>query len=100
MAVDLARQIACVEREIALRETVYPRWVTQKKLTDVKAAYEIRCMKGVLETLKKVSRPWDGVDRRQTMPDGENTLPLPEDVLSGTPTTSSNSPAATASATR
>lgn len=50
--VDLAKQIACVEREIGFRERVYPRWVAASKMKQDKADYEIAAMRAVLETLK------------------------------------------------
>jgi hypothetical protein len=84
MVMDLDRQIACVAREIMMREAVYPRYVDAKKLKPEKAAYEIRCMTAVLATLEGLRKPWDGVERRRTMPDGDTTLPLPEDVLTTT----------------
>lgn len=44
-------QIACVKREIGMREKVYPRWIEQKKMTQAKADKEIETMKAVLVTL-------------------------------------------------
>lgn len=51
---SLEQQIACVEREIAMRERVYPRRVQDKKLLQVKADYELACMRAVLTTLKSL----------------------------------------------
>lgn len=48
----LADQVACVEREIRMRQKVYPRWIGQGKMTQDKADHEIACMRAVLETLK------------------------------------------------
>lgn len=50
-AVGLSEQIECVRREIALRERVYPRWVSAGKMTQVKANDEIAAMRAVLATL-------------------------------------------------
>ena len=50
--VDLAKQIACIEREIGFRGRVYPRWVASGKMKQEKADYEIAAMRAVLETLK------------------------------------------------
>lgn len=50
----LAEQIACVEREIAMRRRVYPRWVGAKRMTAAKAAAEIATMESVLSTLKSM----------------------------------------------
>jgi hypothetical protein len=50
--VSLPDQIACVEREIRMRERVYPRWVAIGKLTQDAADREILCMRAVLATLQ------------------------------------------------
>lgn len=44
--------VACVEREIRLRERVYPRWVAAGKMTDDKARREIETMRAVLAALR------------------------------------------------
>ena len=66
-AVTLAEQIACVKREIGLRERVYPRWVATGRLTQRKADDEIAAMKAVLETLEAADRARDpyAEDRRR-----------------------------------
>ncbi|HLX18410.1 MAG TPA: hypothetical protein VKS24_24745 [Bradyrhizobium sp.] len=51
---SIDEQIASVEREIAMRLRVYPRWVADRRMTQEKAEHEIACMKSVLETLKAV----------------------------------------------
>lgn len=48
---SLDEQIACVKREIAMRERVYPRFIESGKLKQQKADREIEAMKAVLETL-------------------------------------------------
>lgn len=52
----LKQQIQCVEREIAMRERVYPNWIAAKKLKQEKADYEINCMKQVQFTLENLNR--------------------------------------------
>lgn len=52
--IDLAAQIKCVEREIGMRERVYPRWVASKKMSQQKADAEIAAMNAVLATLKRL----------------------------------------------
>ena len=52
----LQQQIQCVEREIAMRQRVYPNWVNANKLKQEKADYEIACMKNVLSSLKNLNR--------------------------------------------
>lgn len=53
---SLEQQIACVEREIGMRERVYPRWVNSRppKLTQKKADEELGAMRAVLGTLNHV----------------------------------------------
>lgn len=51
--VGLDAQIACVRREISMRERVYPRLCAAGKMKDEKAASELAAMKAVLATLEK-----------------------------------------------
>ncbi len=55
MSVSLAEQIASVEREIRMRERVYPRWVEQRRMMEKTAEHEIACMHAVLATLRRVA---------------------------------------------
>ncbi|MBU8540236.1 hypothetical protein [Falsiroseomonas tokyonensis] len=50
--VPLAQQIACVERELRLRRSAYPRWVAAGRMTEEKAAAETWQMQAVLDTLR------------------------------------------------
>lgn len=52
MAVTIERQIACVEREIALRRRAYPRWVSAGRMTQRDADRELAEMEAVLATLR------------------------------------------------
>lgn len=45
--------IKCAEREVGMRERVYPRWVEAKKMSQAKADSEIATMKAIVEFLKK-----------------------------------------------
>lgn len=55
----LHEQIACVRREISMRERVYPRWVDAGKMTDAKASHELEVMRAVLVTLEELARICD-----------------------------------------
>lgn len=55
-SVSLGRQIACVEREITMRERVYPGWVDKGRMTNATADQEIAAMKAVLATLKSLNK--------------------------------------------
>ena len=50
----LQDQIAVVEREIRMRERVYPRWVAAMRMTSDAADFQTRGMLAVLQTLKTV----------------------------------------------
>ena len=51
----LDAQIACIEREIALRRRTFPRLVAQGKMDQYLAARELRTMDEVLATLHGLS---------------------------------------------
>ena len=51
---SLDDQIECVQREIAMRERVYPKWVASGHMTERKADHELQCMRAVLTTLLKL----------------------------------------------
>jgi len=57
--VPLSDQIACVEREIAMRRRVYPNWVASGRLRQAAADEELRRMEAVRDTL---------IALRKTMP--------------------------------
>lgn len=50
--INIDEMIKCVEREIGLRQRVYPKWVAMKKMSQEKADLEIRTMTAVLDQLK------------------------------------------------
>lgn len=54
-AIPLDEQLAAVEREIRLRERVYPRWIESGKMTQARADREIAAMQGVAMTLRSLS---------------------------------------------
>ncbi len=64
--IPLEQQIACVKRELSIREVTYPRWVDSGKMKVEAMGRELRGMRAVLETLESLRRPWNGIDRRST----------------------------------
>ena len=50
--ITIGMQIACVEREIAMRRQVYPKLIGQGKMGARTAALQIAAMEAVLLTLK------------------------------------------------
>ena len=53
--IPLSEQIACVEREIKMRERVYPNRVATRRMSQAKADIEVVRMKAVLETLRRAA---------------------------------------------
>lgn len=58
----LAELAASADREVAMRERVYPGWVEKKKLSADKAAHEIAAMKQIAVTLRWLEK-WEPVIR-------------------------------------
>lgn len=49
--ITLQEQIDCVDRELNMRGRVYPRWVSERKLTQALADKEMARMRAVRATL-------------------------------------------------
>lgn len=43
---------ACAERELKMRERVYPRWIEQGRMTQQKADAETAMMRAIVEALE------------------------------------------------
>lgn len=56
MNIGMEEQIACVVREIGLRERVYAKWVDARKMSQHRADTELAAMRAVLETLRRVEK--------------------------------------------
>lgn len=67
----IIEQIKCIEREIGMRERVYPRWVESKKMTQQKADEEIKTMREVLKTLNLVKDLYFGLCKESWTPNVE-----------------------------
>lgn len=50
---DLTEQLAELERELAIRRRVYPRWVADGQLRKDVAEYRIRVLEAAIETVKR-----------------------------------------------
>jgi hypothetical protein len=46
--ITIADKLACAERELALRQNVYPRWVEQNRMSAGRAAREIAVMQAIV----------------------------------------------------
>lgn len=51
MTITLEQQIACVRRELALRQRVYPKWVATSRMKQAEADKELAAMQAVHDTL-------------------------------------------------
>ena len=54
--VSVAEMLACVDREIGLREKVYPRFVLSGKLTQVNANRELERMRAVRVAVARLEK--------------------------------------------
>lgn len=50
----LSDQLACARRELALRRSVYPKWIDSGRLSRDKAAHEIECMESIVASIEKL----------------------------------------------
>ena len=48
-------KLACAEREVKMRERVYPRWIEDGRISAGKAAHEIATMKAIAEDYRKAA---------------------------------------------
>jgi hypothetical protein len=55
LPISLAEQIAEIEREIAKRERVYPRWVANKRLSAKRADQRLARLRAALATLRELN---------------------------------------------
>ena len=55
--ITITEQLACLDREIAMRERVYPRWVSAGKMTQAKVDHEMRAMRAARDMLRSLAPP-------------------------------------------
>jgi hypothetical protein len=51
--IDNIDKLRCVEREIAMRKSVYPKWIAAKRLSQENADREIAVMEAIREDYLK-----------------------------------------------
>lgn len=56
LPITIDDQLACVERELALRRRIYLDLIHKRKMTAQRADHEIACMEAVLKTLQRWKR--------------------------------------------
>ena len=52
LKLDNAAKLACIQREIKMRERVYPRWVASGTMSQEKADLELEVMRAIAEDYK------------------------------------------------
>lgn len=52
--ISIDDQIACIKRELRMRQSVYPRWIGAGRMKQQDAERELRAMQAVLTTLERV----------------------------------------------
>jgi hypothetical protein len=52
--ITLEEQIAEAQRELALRRTCYPAWITSGKLSADDASHQLQCMEAIVRTLLRL----------------------------------------------
>lgn len=50
--ITAADKLACAERELKMRQRVYPRWIEDGRMSAGKAAHEIAAMTAIVEDLR------------------------------------------------
>lgn len=51
--VTIDDQISAAERELSFRKRVYPRQISDKKMSEGFAQHQLDCMEAIIETLKR-----------------------------------------------
>jgi hypothetical protein len=49
----LQEQLQCAQRELAVRKKVYPKWVTDGRMSQHAAEHELDCMQSIVDTIRK-----------------------------------------------
>ena len=47
-------KLHCVERELKMRQRVYPRWVQIGRMSSAQAEHELACMAAIVEDYDKI----------------------------------------------
>ena len=79
--IPVSAQMASVEREIAMRRRVYPRWVADKRMTQDKADAEKAAMSAVHKSLSEIGQLRAGVASKGALIDSISKLQGQRGVL-------------------
>ncbi len=61
--ITLEQQIACVRRELAMRQRNYPRWVSDGRMKQAEMDHQLAAMQAVHDTVTKVKEVEDAKSR-------------------------------------
>lgn len=94
MTITLDEQLEEVKREIGLRRRLYPRWVTDGKMSQAKADRGIAAMEAVRETLERLLDESERLRAARTISEYHEDIgpvlwwlfPIDEPPYCGTPT--------------
>jgi hypothetical protein len=50
-----ADKLACAERELKMRQRVYPRWQEDGRMSAGKAAHELACMEAIIADYRAIA---------------------------------------------
>lgn len=53
--ITAADKLACAERELKMRQRVYPRWVEDGRMSAGKQAHEIACMEAIVADYRTIA---------------------------------------------
>ena len=53
-AISLADQIRSLKKELAVRRSVYPRWIHDRRMSEKTARYEISCVECAIQSLEAI----------------------------------------------
>lgn len=56
MAITPDELVRAAERELSMRQRVYPRWVEAKRMSQAKADHEIACMTAIVDLCREKAR--------------------------------------------
>lgn len=61
--ITLEQQIACIRRELALRQRNYPRWVADGRMKQAESDHQLAAMQAAHDTLMKLKEAEDAKGR-------------------------------------
>jgi hypothetical protein len=65
---DRGQLVAAAEREAAMRERLYPKWVAAGRMTEAQAAYEMTAMRLIARELAELNKSRRALGINQSIP--------------------------------